>query len=405
MVLTQRVFQLKGVVQHYTWGGFFYIPQLLNMENKEEKPFAEYWLGAHPNHPSQIEKHPLLSLDKIINENPATILGENVFKKFQSLPYLLKVLDVRQMLSIQVHPDKKSAEQGFEDENKKGIAVYAYNRNYKDDNHKPEMAVALGNFYLLHGFKEEKLLENILVNVVELNFLRPVFKSKGYKGLYEEVMLMPQEKVNKVLQPLGERTIPLYKAGQLQKNNEDFWAARAAVHSSKNGNYDRGIFSIYFFNLVHLKDGEGIYQPEGLPHAYLEGQNIELMANSDNVLRAGLTDKYIDVEELMKYVRFEATIPIILKGKGEQHKVYHCPVEEFELHSYEVKSGSYETIDATTADIVISTQGESEIQAGSDHFLLKKGEALLLTAGTRVEIRAKSDSRFFRATVPGGAKN
>ncbi|MGZ5191534.1 MAG: mannose-6-phosphate isomerase, class I, partial [Flavisolibacter sp.] len=183
MVLTQRVFQLKGVVQHYTWGGFFYIPQLLNMENKEEKPFAEYWLGAHPNHPSQIEKHPLLSLDKIINENPATILGENVFKKFQSLPYLLKVLDVRQMLSIQVHPDKKSAEQGFEDENKKGIAVYAYNRNYKDDNHKPEMAVALGDFYLLHGFKEEKLLENILDNVVEFNFLRPVFKSKGYKGL------------------------------------------------------------------------------------------------------------------------------------------------------------------------------------------------------------------------------
>ena len=405
MVLTQRVFQLKGVVQHYSWGGFYYIPQLLNLENKEEKPFAEYWLGAHPNFPSSVEKDSVAKLDKLIKDDPISVLGEGVSKKFKSLPYLLKVLDVRQMLSIQVHPDKKSAEVGFEDENKKGIPVNAPNRNYKDDNHKPEMAVALGDFYLLHGFKEEKLLEKTLDKVIELNFLSSVFKSKGYKGLYEEVMLMPQEKVNQVLQPLVERIIPLYQSGQLQKDNEDFWAARAAISFNKNGNYDRGIFSIYFFNIVHLKDGKGIYQPDGLPHAYLEGQNIELMANSDNVLRAGLTDKYIDVAELMKYLRFEATIPNILEGNGQQHKVFHCPVEEFELHSYDIKAGRNETIDVTTADIVLGIEGESEIKAENGHLTLKKGDALLLTAGTSIEIRAKSDSRFFRATVPVAAIN
>jgi len=216
---------------------------------------------------------------------------------------------------------------------------------------------------------------------------------------------MPQEKLNQVLQPLVDRIVPLYQSGQLQKNNKDFWAARAVISFGKNENYDRGIFSIYFFNLVHLKDGEGIFQPEGLPHAYLEGQNIELMANSDNVLRAGLTDKYIDVAELMKYVRFEATIPNILNGDGDQHKVYHCPVEEFELHSYEIMAGRDEIIDARTADIIIMTKGEIDVKSAADGLTIKKGDAFLLTAGTHLEIKSRSDSRFFRATVPGAAKN
>lgn len=402
--MTQGVFQLKGVVQHYTWGGFYYIPQLLNLENKEKKPFAEYWLGAHPNHPSTVEDHQI-RLDQLIKEDPVSVLGETVSKKFKTLPYLLKVLDVRQMLSIQVHPDKKSAEKGFEEENKKGIPLSAPERNYKDANHKPEMALALGDFYLLHGFKEKKLLEKILDDVVELNFLKDVFKSKSYQGLYEEVMLMSQERLNQVLQPLVDRIVPLYQSGQLQKNNEDFWAARAATTFCKNENYDRGIFSIYFFNIVHLKDGEAIYQPEGLPHAYLEGQNIELMANSDNVLRAGLTDKYIDVNELMNYVRFEATIPNILKGEGDQHKTFRCPVEEFELHSYVLKAGNEETIDASTADIIILTEGEIDVKSGNGKLRLKKGDAFLIRAGTHLEIQSTSESRIFRASVPEPAKN
>src|SRR5579875_75422 len=141
---SKKIYNLKGVVQHYSWGGFDFIPNLLNIENKEHKPFAEYWLGAHPNHPSKTDEG---LLNEIVESN-SEILGDAVANKFGSLPYLLKVLDVRQMLSIQVHPSKEEAKKGFEEENKKQIPLNAFNRNYKDQNHKPEAMVALGDFYL-----------------------------------------------------------------------------------------------------------------------------------------------------------------------------------------------------------------------------------------------------------------
>jgi mannose-6-phosphate isomerase len=127
------------------------------------------------------------------------------------------------------------------------------------------------------------------------------------------------------------------------------------------------------------------------------------MSNSDNVLRAGLTDKYIDVAELMKHVEFKPTIPDILKGQGKEHKIFHCPVEEFELHSYDLKEGNRERIHSSTADIILVTEGEIETNEDSSTF--KKGDAVLLTAGTVITIKVKSNTRFFRATVPEAAKN
>ncbi|MGZ3940605.1 MAG: mannose-6-phosphate isomerase, class I, partial [Flavisolibacter sp.] len=310
MALGQSVFRLKGVVQHYSWGGYQFIPQLLGLDNKQHKPFAEYWMGAHQNHPAHINGNE--ALNDFIAQNAQEVLGNWVNKKFGSLPYLLKVLDVRQMLSIQVHPSKEAAEASFEHENRKNIPANAPHRNYKDQNHKPELMVALSDFWLLHGFKRKEELIQILNAKAELQFLMDIFIKSGYKGLYEEVMLMEQERVNKTLLPLLDKVAPLYKEGAIEKDKEDFWAARAALDFCKNGRVDRGIFSIYLFNLVHLKEGEGIFQASGLPHAYLEGQNVEIMANSDNVLRAGLTDKHIDVAELLKHVKFETTIPNIL---------------------------------------------------------------------------------------------
>jgi mannose-6-phosphate isomerase len=162
MSLSQRLYPLKGIVQHYAWGGYDFLPQLLLEENKEQKPYAEYWLGAHPNHPSTIMNGEPVFLSDFINHHADETLGREVNAKFSSLPYLLKVLDVRQMLSIQVHPSKESAVEGYEEENKKGIPVNAPNRNYKDKNHKPELMVALGDFWLLHGFKREEELSKIL---------------------------------------------------------------------------------------------------------------------------------------------------------------------------------------------------------------------------------------------------
>jgi mannose-6-phosphate isomerase len=399
----QRLFRIKGVVQHYSWGGYDFIPQLLGLENREQKPFAEYWLGAHPNHPSVAEAGGE-KLSALIEANPSEFLGEKPTAEFSSLPFLFKVLDVRQMLSIQVHPGKGSAKAGFAEENKKNIPVTAPHRNYKDENHKPELMVALSDFWLLHGFREEENLRKTIAALPGFEFLLSVFNTSGYKGLYEEVMGMSQQKVNEILRPIAEKIVPLYKNNELRKEQEDFWAARAAISFCRDDNYDRGIFSIYLFNLVHLKKGEGIFQPEGMPHAYLEGQNVEVMANSDNVLRAGLTDKHIDVPELMKHVAFEATLPKVLHPAAAAHKIFSSPAREFELHQYQQQEAEVK-IETRTAEIWFLVSGEIKAMAGDEELVAARGESFFVKPRTRITIQSSGQAELFRVVVPDATKN
>ena len=396
MALSHTVFPLKGVVQHYSWGGYDFIPQLLGIENRERKPFAEYWLGAHPNHPSQING--IGSFSELIHHQGAICLGDKVYKKFHSLPYLLKVLDVRQMLSIQVHPDKIAAANAFAEENTKGIPLTAPHRNYKDENHKPELMVALSDFWLLHGFKQEEVLMDTLQKVEALHVFIPMFENGRYRALYEHAMKMEQPEVNEILHTHLQEIIPLYEKGALSRSSEDFWAARAALNFCRNGNYDRGIFSIYFFNLLHLRKGEAVFQPAQMPHAYLEGQNVEVMANSDNVLRAGLTDKHIDVAELLKHVEFRATRPnVIGKLEGAGAKNFSTPAEEFELYQYCLEQGQKEDIDVKTAEIMMVVEGEVIL----NELRVSKGEAVAVFPGSQVSVEAVTGTELFRVTVPG----
>jgi mannose-6-phosphate isomerase len=212
-------------------------------------------------------------------------------------------------------------------------------------------------------------------------------------------MTMSQERVNDILRPIVERVIPLYNNNEFRKEEEDFWVGRAALDFCKDDNYDRGIFSIYFFNLVHLKRGEGIFQPQGLPHAYLEGQNVEVMANSDNVLRAGLTQKHIDVAELMKHVEFQATIPNILRPASGSHKTFFSPAEEFELHQYHLQN-SEEAVETKTAETWFLTSGSAKIKNEEKEWLVKKGEGLFVAAGTRLSVISSGETEFFRVVVP-----
>ena len=398
MAIAQYIYPLKGKVQHYAWGGYDFIPHLLSTENKEKKPYAEYWLGAHPNHPSIIrQNNNELPLDQFISEHKE-VLGK---ANFSSLPFLLKILDVRQMLSIQVHPNKASAEIGFHKENELGIPLTASYRNYKDDNHKPEMMVALSDFWLLHGFKPADQLITTLSAIPDLSFLADEFKTKGYKAVYEKVMLMDQEDVNTILHPVISKILPLYKNGELLKSQESFWAARAVESFCKDDNYDRGIFSIYLFNLVHLKKGEGIYQGAQLPHAYLEGQNVELMANSDNVLRAGLTDKHIDVAELLKHVSFEETIPNILGSHADVDESiqFTTPAEEFELYQYHLSTGNTE-FTTNSPSIVLVLEGDMQVQTNTEAIKLNRGEAAFLVADDNYSLSGNGIA--FRAAVPKG---
>jgi mannose-6-phosphate isomerase len=307
------------------------------------------------------------------------------------------------MLSIQVHPSKESAIKEFALENEKGIPVNAPNRNYKDENHKPELMVALGDFWLLHGFKSEAKLKEVLLQKPGFHSLLKLFGEHDYRALYEEVMTMDQEMVDSILGPVLEPLIPMYNSGQLDKGSEDFWAARAVSTFCKNGHYDRGIFSIYFFNLVHLKKGEGIFQPQGMPHAYLEGQNVEVMANSDNVLRAGLTDKHIDVKELLKHVDFRATFPDILKAKSDFSNTYHSPAREFELHAYRF-NGQQEQVVAHSPEIWFLLSGSARVKSNDIKLELNKGEAVFLAPEAGLSIDS-DHGELFRCIVPMEVKN
>jgi mannose-6-phosphate isomerase len=400
-----KISKLQGKVQPYAWGGSTFIPALLQQSNPDNKPAAEYWMGGHDNAPSDVvgANGQKQGLNALVAANPAAVLGKKVNDHFGRLPYLFKVLDVKDMLSIQVHPEKKAAVAAFAEENKKGVALNASNRNYKDDNHKPELMYALSDFWLLHGFKPADKLKQVLQQTPELQFLLPIFGNGDYAALYKAVMEMDQQAVNQHLQPLLDRILPLYKKGTLKKEQEDFWAARAFNTFCEPGRTDRGVFSIYLFNLVNLKPGEAIFQDAGVLHAYLEGQNMEIMANSDNVLRGGLTNKHIDVSELMKHVSFGPTVPQVISGvpgKAAGELIFPTPVNDFELHRITLKAGEQTTVTATTADISFVYQGNVEASAGSDVLSLAKGEALLAVAGTAVTFKALENAEVFTATVP-----
>lgn len=395
---------LKGTIKHYDWGGYSFIPSLLNISNDNKQPFAEYWLGVHPQADCMVEMANGSGelLRDHINNDRISSLGDYVAKRFGNMPYLLKALDVKDMLSIQVHPSKAEAEKNFARENAAGIPLDSPQRNYKDDNHKPELMVAMGEFWLLHGFKPADELVYTLLNVVELRELLPVFNQSGYTGLYKHVMEMPQEEVNRILRPLIDNIVPIYKEDNPDKADEDFWAARAAQTFSLNNNIDRGIFSIYLFNLVKLNRGEAIFQNAGVPHAYLEGQNIEIMASSDNVLRGGLTTKHIDVKELLKHVKCEATHPNILKGeRSGDATVYKTPAPDFELSSFMMNEKDDFSFAASTAEILLLAEGNVTAGNGKDKVVLKKGSpSAIVFPGHTIHLKANEKSFLFRASVP-----
>jgi mannose-6-phosphate isomerase len=411
----RKVYKLKGRIQHYAWGGADYLPGLLSVDNQEHKPFAEYWMGAHDNASATLEGtggemlNGKVPLNQFIRERPVERLGPYTAERFGRLPYLLKILDVKDMLSIQVHPSKKAAEEEFAAENKRGVDLNAPDRNYKDDNHKPELMAALSEFWLLHGFKPEEELMRILADTPELNFLTPVFSIGGYQLLYKTVMEMPQSEVEDVLQPLLDRILPLYRNGGLDgggglvRSDEHFWAARAALTYNQGGRIDRGIFSIYFFNLLNLQPGEAIFQDAGLPHAYLEGQNVEIMANSDNVLRGGLTPKHVDVPELMKHIRFEATYPHILAGdRAAGHiTVYGTPAPDFELSRISLSAGEAVTVKAHSPEVYIVMEGRlGVIEEGGAAFSRGRGECFAALYHGKFELKANADVVLYRAAVP-----
>jgi len=410
--MKQRVYPIRGAIQNYAWGGKEFIPKLFNIKNIENQPFAEIWLGAHQRGPAKIlDNGNSIPLDEWLYHHPEA-LGERVTRKFGNrLPYLFKVLDVNAMLSIQTHPTKKAAEIGFAKENEEGIELTARNRNYKDDNHKPEVMVALTDFWLLHGFKSKEAIKEILNEVPEFASLAGSFKSISTKEvdneifhLYKSLMEMSQSQVDDILRPLGKRLSKAFAKNKIEKSNPDYWAALAFRDNMlEGGHFDRGIFSIYIFNLVQLQKGEAIFQDAGIPHAYLEGVNMELMANSDNVFRGGLTVKHVDVNELLQHMVFEPVVPNVLQGEEKKPnvKVYKTPAPDFELSQITLKDfEAYYCTEALTPETLIVMEGEVLVESGGKEFRMERGEAFFAPAESAYSMMSDGTAVIFMAAVP-----
>ncbi len=403
--------RLSAGVQHYAWGDTRFIPALLSQANPEDKPCAELWMGAHPDLPAKAELDGAsIGLDELIGHCATAMLGPAVAAEFDGrLPYLFKVLAAAQPLSIQAHPTKAVAEEGFARENDAGIPITAKHRNYKDDNHKPELIAALTDFYALRGFRPRSEIAQVLREVPELSHLQANFEPSpaGLKAIYEHFMLLPQADVDGVLGPLIQRLEAEEKQRPFARSDREYWVLRAHQQFSLEGHQDRGLFSIFLLNLVHLRPGEAMYLSAGILHAYLEGAGMEIMANSNNVLRGGLTPKHVDVPELLANVTFSGGEPEIVRAvriPDSQEWAYKTPAREFELRRIEVADGQpYRSGTQHSADILLAIHDGGEpltVRGADEQFQLNKGSVVLAPTGVEYSISTSGQAVLYRATIP-----
>ena len=399
----RKIGLLKNTIQEYAWGSRTAIPELLGQSVPADKPQAELWMGAHPKAPSQVLSDGLWrSLPEVIQENPEETLGQKVAARFSNkLPFLFKVLAAAKPLSIQAHPNKEQAEQGFARENELGISLNASHRNYRDDNHKPEIICALTPFWALNGFRriEEtlSLLEEArITDLAEIvSFLRSHSNRDGLKKFFNYLMTMEAQKQRQIV----EEAVAFAEG---RAGEEPAWTWIAKLNEEYPG--DIGVLSPLFLNLVRLEPQQAMYLPAGELHAYLEGVGIELMANSDNVLRGGLTPKHIDVQELLAVLNFTDGDLNILSPKNlaSGEEIYSTEAEEFVLSVIRInKAASFNSPLDRSVEMMLCTEGKVNVTNLSD------GEITLLTKGTSIIVPAaveqysiEGDGILYKATVP-----
>ncbi|MPW30835.1 mannose-6-phosphate isomerase, class I [Agarivorans sp. B2Z047] len=374
------LFKLNNVIQHYPWGSKQSISELFGIKNPNGQPQAEIWMGAHPRGCSRVAETGQL-LSDVLSQNSKGMFGEYTQSRFGELPYLFKVLAAEIPLSIQVHPSKKKAQLGFARENQLGISLDASNRNYKDPNHKPELIYALTFYKAMNGFRPTSQIvalfreAEISVLYTEILALENTPSSEGLKAFFIAVMTLNGERKQLAL---GQ----LYSAYERRPKTA---LGREALQYSKGFKQhyadDIGLFSPLMLNTVELAPGEAMFLHAETPHAYIEGTGLEIMANSDNVLRGGLTHKFIDVPELIDNTRFETTEieSIKLKPIVKEDKLsFPIPVDDFGfdiLFVDEVSNQQY----LRSAEILFCVDGEVSISTTESQLVLRTGESVFIS--------------------------
>jgi len=394
MRIEAKPYKMINHVQHYDWGTRgknAFIPYLLGYDGLD-KPYAELWIGGHPKLSSEVlVGTETIKLNDFISKYPNEILGEYVAQKFNNkIPFLLKVLSANQALSIQTHPNKEQA-----------IKLNNIDpQNYPDDNHKPEIAIALDFLIALVGFRKLSAIEENLVkypNLADFIGAEVVEKyktNKTAKGLQVLFTKLMENSCNyDLLESIINSILNSFNSQKELTEDEELFI-------TLHGQYgvDVGLLVMFFLNVVKLKEGEAIFTPAGIPHAYLKGNIVECMANSDNVVRAGLTPKFKDISQLTAILTYQfGDIDLIGKEVDKNVFEYLVQVEEFSVEKISLENDTIFNDTKNSIEIILLIEGSIIC----NNVLISKGESILLPAMLgKFQVTSKSKSVLFRVKVP-----
>ncbi|KLN63818.1 mannose-6-phosphate isomerase, class I [Vibrio sp. VPAP30] len=374
------VFKLDNVIQNYAWGSKESISKMFGIDNSDCQPQAEIWMGAHPNGCSRVAATGEL-LSEVIAQDSKSIFGDYTAMRFGELPYLFKVLAAEAPLSIQVHPSKHKAEAGFTRENEQGIALNAAHRNYKDPNHKPELVYALTFYKAMNGFRPISQIIDLFQQAAiasldaEVSALEARPNSDGLREFFTAIMSLGEQRKTSALKQLDQALIRGPKTALMREVFE------YVAEFNKHYPGDIGLFSPLFLNTIELAPGEAMFLHAETPHAYVQGTGLEIMANSDNVLRAGLTPKHIDVDELIDNTLFVSTnpeqiklAPIYKEGKLS----YPIPVDDFGFDILTANDAIKRQY-LRSAEILFCVEGDVQVEVNQQLLRLKPGESVFIS--------------------------
>ncbi|MGV0371996.1 mannose-6-phosphate isomerase, class I [Corynebacterium pilbarense] len=390
---------LEGALRPYPWGSHTLIAQLRGEPSPSPQPQAELWFGAHPAAPATVNGQ---GLDETIAADPAAALGKRVTEAHgDQLPFLVKLLAAAAPLSIQAHPSLEQAQEGFARENAEGIALNSPNRNYKDPNHKPELIVALTEFRALAGFRPVPDTAAFFAELgsAELDRYATLLPTDGegdLRALFTTLISLPHQPRVKLIESVQRAAEEL-----AQKRTAPEWMVEAAeVYLELNQAYpgDVGVLAALLLNVLTLAPGEAAFLRAGQLHAYLSGLGVEVMANSDNVLRGGLTTKHVDVPELVKVLDFSTLEnPRAEAAPSHGGVEFQLPVDSFAVRVHSLADGETLAIDEDGPAIVLCTSGEVR---GADGFVLSQGNGAWAPASEgEVELIAEGAAQVFVATA------
>ncbi|KJY82932.1 mannose-6-phosphate isomerase [Vibrio galatheae] len=374
------IYKLNNVIQTYDWGSVTSLHDMFNIDNPQHLPQAEMWMGAHPRGCSKVVEQDIPLNDLLVRDTP-NLLGSYTAARFGELPYLLKIIAAQSPLSIQVHPSKQKAEQGFARENRLGIPLDAANRNFKDANHKPELVYALTFFLALNGFRPISEI-TALFHEIDIETINPLVDAliqqpneAGLRDFFSHIMTLCEADKRQALQQLS---LLVEKPAKSRLSREAFHTIRTLMVHYQD---DLGLFAPLLLNIIELAPGEAMFLHAETPHAYLSGTALEIMANSDNVLRAGLTAKHIDIEQLIENLSLKTTHAsklIMSPVQKESRLTYPVPVDDF-CFDIVFSNPTPQTLYVRSAEVLFCIDGEVVVETPQQTVTLKKGQSAFVT--------------------------